>query len=147
MSLANMSDGETALQEAEKLIQLMAGLDHIEPSVAVYNSFITVCNKQLFGKAQLLDKALDILSKMNEMSQSDDRLAPNQVTLSLVMKACSLSQHDDHEKVMANMSKIFSQLEEQEPSEKSALALTDRAYFYMMKCVDNCVIGDQAAKK
>ncbi|KAL7542811.1 hypothetical protein ACHAXR_012125 [Thalassiosira sp. AJA248-18] len=142
MSLANMSDGEKAIQEAERLTQLIQDQDHLESSVTAYNAFITVCNRQLFGKAELYDKALDILDKMNTSG-----ISPNPETLALVMKACSLSEHNDHEKVLATSTRLFSQLEEQESSEKSALALTDRAYYYMMKCVDTHMVEDEGAKK
>eukprot|EP00584_Thalassiosira_punctigera_P005665 CAMPEP_0172532284 /NCGR_PEP_ID=MMETSP1067-20121228/5398_1 /TAXON_ID=265564 ORGANISM="Thalassiosira punctigera, Strain Tpunct2005C2" /NCGR_SAMPLE_ID=MMETSP1067 /ASSEMBLY_ACC=CAM_ASM_000444 /LENGTH=844 /DNA_ID=CAMNT_0013316787 /DNA_START=334 /DNA_END=2868 /DNA_ORIENTATION=+ len=147
LSLANMTDGENALQEAERLIQLMQDETDLEPSAAIYNAHITVCNKQLFGKAQLYDKALSILDEMRERSKANPGASPNPATLALVMQACSLSEHEDREKVLATASTLFSQLEERESSEKSAVALTDRAYFYMMKCVDAHTIDDLDAKK
>mmetsp|Transcript_28208 Transcript_28208/g.60102 ORF Transcript_28208/g.60102 Transcript_28208/m.60102 type:complete len:895 (+) Transcript_28208:112-2796(+) len=148
MSLANMSDGEKALEEAERLIELMQDKEYLESSVAAYNAYIIVCNRQLFGKkAQLYDKALDILNKMKEMSKTNPGVSPSPETLALVMKAFSLSDHDDHEKVIDTASDIFFQLKEQETSEKSAVALTDRAYFYMMKCVDRHLVEDPAKKK
>lgn len=147
MSMANRSDGEKAIQEAERLIQLMDDKNDLKSSVAVYNAFIIMCNKQLFGKAQLYDKALDILEKMNERSKTNPGAAPTSETLALIMKACSLSEHKDHDRVLATATQLFSQLEAQETGAKSALALTDRAYFYMLKCVDACLSDDAAAKK
>jgi len=147
MSLANMPDGKKGIEEAERLIELMQEKDDLESPVAVYNAFITVCNRKLFGKAQLYDKALNILDKMNEMSKKNPGATPNPETLALVMKSCSLSAHEDHESVLATASKLFSQLVKQESSEKSAVALTDRAYYYMMKCVDTHMVEDPVAKK
>ena len=147
MSLANMSDGARAIQEAERLVQLMEDQDHIDSLVAAYNAYIIVCNKHLFGKPQLFDKALEILEKMNEASKTNPGAAPNPETQALVMKACSLSEHDDHEKVLEASSKLFSQLEEQESSDSSADALTDRAYFYMMKCVDVHMASVEGSRK
>ena len=120
---------------------------HLESSVAAYNAFIFVCNKQLFGKAQLYDKALAILDMMTELGKSNPGVLPNPETLALVMKACSLSGHNDHQKVLDTASKLFSQLKEKEPSEQSNVALTDRAYYYMMNCVENHTIEDTDAKK
>lgn len=146
-SLANMSDGEKAIQEAERLIQLMQDQDYLEPSATAYNSYITVCNKQLYGKPQLYDKVLDILDKMNELSKTNPGASPTPETLALVMKACSLSENEDHERVLVSATTLFSQLKEQEPDEKSALSLSDRAYYYMMKCVDTHMVGDKDTKK
>ena len=147
MSLANMSNADSAFQDAERLIKLMEEQTHLESSVAAYNAFIFVCNKQLFGKAQLYDKALAILDMMTELGKSNPGVLPNPETLALVMKACSLSGHNDHQKVLDTASKLFSQLKEKEPSEKSNVALTDRAYYYMMNCVENHTIEDTDAKK
>ena len=146
-SLANMEDGEKAIQEAERLIQLMEENTDLELNAAVYNAFITVCNKQLFGKAHLYHKAMDILEIMKEKSKTNPGAAPNAETIALTMKACSLSEHEDKEKVLATASELFSQLEEQETSENSALALTDRAYYYMLKCIAVCLVEDAEAKK
>mmetsp|Transcript_42259 Transcript_42259/g.88749 ORF Transcript_42259/g.88749 Transcript_42259/m.88749 type:complete len:366 (-) Transcript_42259:213-1310(-) len=136
MSLANMSNAEKAIQEAERLIQLMQDQNDLQISVSVYNAYITVCNRQLHGKSQLYDKALEILDEMTERGKTNPKASPDPETLALVMKACSLSEHDDHARVLATASRLFSSLEEREPSETSATALTDRAYYYMMKCVD-----------
>lgn len=147
MSLANMSNADRAFNEAERLITVMQEQKHLESSVAAYNAFITVCNKQLFGKIQLYDKALEILDKMNQLGKSNPGVLPNPETLALVMKACSLSDHTDHQQVLDTATNLFSQLKEKEPSEKSSVALTDRAYYYMMNCVENHMIGDSDAKK
>lgn len=147
LSLANASDADKAIQQAETLIQAMEDNTHLESSVAAYNAFVTVCNKQLFGQARLYHKVLDILDQMNEASKTNPGATPDAETLALVMKACSLSEHEDRERVLATASKLFSQLEAQESSDQSALALTDRAYFYMLKCVDACLVEDAAAKK
>ncbi|KAL9183497.1 hypothetical protein ACHAXT_004353 [Thalassiosira profunda] len=147
LSLANMTDADAAIQEAERLVQLMQDQDYLESPAAAYNAFITVCNKKLFGKPVLLDKSREILEEMTELSKTHPEATPNPETLALVMKACSLSEHDDHDRVLDMASKLFSQLEAQEQSEQSAVALSDRAYFYMMKCVDEHMIGDPDAKK
>ena len=147
MSLANMSDGDRSIQEAERLVHSMNELDHLESSALAYNAYITVCNKQLFGKPELYNKVLGILDKMNEIHQAKPAASPNPETLALVMKACSLSENDDHEKVLASAASLFSQLEGKETSETSAEALTDRSYYYMMKCVDTHMVGDPSAKK
>jgi len=147
MSLANMSDGEKALEEAERLIQLMEDQEYLESPVAAYNAFIVVCNRQLFGKAHLYDKALETLGKMNELSKTNPGVLPNPETLALVMKACSLSDHNEHKKVLDTASDLFFQLKEQEADEKSAVALTDRAYYYIMKCVDTHLAEDPDKKK
>jgi hypothetical protein len=147
MSLANMSNADRAFSEAERLISLMQEQKHLESSVAAYNAFITVCNKQLFGKIRLYDKALEILDTMNQLGKSNAGVRPNPETLALVMKACSLSDHTNYQQVLDTASNLFSQLKEMEPSEKSSVALTDRAYYYMMNCVENHMIGDADAKK
>lgn len=141
-SLQHMSDGEKAIEEAERLIQSMQ-----EPSVDAYNALVNVCIRKLFAKPQLYHKAMEILDKMNEMGKTSPGVMPNPETLALVMKACSLSEHEDHEKVLDAASDLFFQLKEQEPNEQSAVALTDRAYYNMMKCVDMHLTKDPDAKK
>ena len=147
MSLAHMENADRAFNEAERLIGLMQEQKHLESSVAAYNAFIVVCNKQLFGKTQLYDKALDILEKMNRLGKSNPGVLPNPETLALVMKACALSEHTDHQRVLDTASKLFSQLKDQEPSDKSNVALTDRAYYYMMNCVETHMIDEFDTKK
>mmetsp|Transcript_26991 Transcript_26991/g.46024 ORF Transcript_26991/g.46024 Transcript_26991/m.46024 type:complete len:916 (+) Transcript_26991:80-2827(+) len=147
LSLLNMTDGEMAIKEAERLIKLMNEMEDVESSVTAYNALLNVCNNKIFGKAQLYDKALDILDRMNEASKTNSGAVPNAETLALVMKACYLSQHEDHERVLTTSSKLFSQLEERESSEKSALALTDQIYYNMMKCVDTHMTEDPNEKK
>lgn len=146
MSLAKMSDARKALEEAERLLELMHGQDYLESYATAYNAYIIVCNRQLHGKAQLYDKALGILDKMNEMGKTNPSVLPNAETLSLVMKAISLSGLNDHEKVLNKASDLFFSLKEREPSEKSAEGITDRAYYYMMKCVDLHLVDDPSAK-
>ncbi|KAL7541623.1 hypothetical protein ACHAWF_006990 [Thalassiosira exigua] len=146
-ALANLSDGGEAIEEAERLIELMRGQEHVDPSVAAYNALIAVCNKQLFGKAELFDKALGVLDGMKEARKEAPGVTPTPETFALVMKACSLSEHGDHEKVLDSASKLFNELEGQESDKESAVALTDRAYFYMMKCTERHMVGDQDAKK
>ena len=136
LSLVNMSDADKAFEEAERLIQTMQEQEYLDSTVDVYNAFITVCNRQLFGKAELYDKAINILNTMNEISKTNPKVSPSPETVALVMKACCLSEHDDHEKVLKTATDLFSQLKEQETDDKSAVALSERAYYNMMKCID-----------
>lgn len=145
-SIANMADGERALDEAERLIKLMQDQEYIESSVIAYNAFIVVCNRQLFGKSLLYDKALDILDRMNELGKTNPIMLPNPETLALVMKSCALSEHKDHKKVLETASNLFLRMKENETDEKSNVSLTDRAYYYMMKCVDMYSNKDPDAK-
>jgi hypothetical protein len=145
-SIASMSDGQRALDEAERLIKLMHGQEHIKSSVVAYNSFIVVCNRQLFGKSELYDKALNILDMMDEMGKTNPTMLPNPETLSLVMKSCALSEHKDRKKVLKTASDLFFRMKEKETDEKSNVAMTDRAYYYMMKCVDMYSSKDPNAK-
>ncbi len=147
MSLANMVSADNAFNEAERLIGLMQEQKYLKSSVTSYNAFIVVCNKQLFGKIQLYDKVLGILNTMIKLGKINPGVVPNPETLALVMKACALSEHTDHQKVLETASNLFSQLKDQEPSDKSNVALTDRAYYYMMNCVEKHMIGDSDAKK
>jgi len=141
-----MADGERALDEAERLIKLMQDQEYIESSVIAYNAFIVVCNRQLFGKSLLYDKALDILDRMNELGKTNPIMLPNPETLALVMKSCALSEHKDKKKVLETASKLFLRMKENETDEKSNVSLTDRAYYYMMKCVDMYSNKDPDAK-
>ena len=131
-----MPDGARALDEAERLIELMQDQEYIGSSVVAYNAYIVVCNRQLFGKPELYDKALGILDRMDEMGKTNPAILPNPETLALVMKSCALSEHKDHKKVLETASSLFSRMKDRETDEKSNVALTDRAYYYMMKCVD-----------
>lgn len=135
-SISNMPDGARALDEAERLIELMQDQEYIGSSVVAYNAFIVVCNRQLFGKPELFDKALGILDRMDEMGKTNPVMLPNPETLALVMKSCALSEHKDHKKVLETASNLFLRMKDRETDEKSNVALTDRAYYYMMKCVD-----------
>jgi len=136
LSLVNMDDADKAYEESERLIQLLQNNESLNLTASAYNAFITVCNRQFYGKSELYDKAISILDKMNDLSKTNPEVSPTPETLALVMKACALSEHNDHEKILKTASDIFSQLKEQETDDKSAVALSDRAYYYMMKCVD-----------
>lgn len=142
LALAHLSDSKKAIQLADQLLTLMEGQEYIEPSIAVHNAYLTLCIKQLHGKSELFDKAQEVLGKLKQMHD----LSPNSETLSLVIKACSVSDRDDNDEVLAKATEIFSQLVTQEITENSALALTDGAYFHMMKCVVNHE-GNYDAKK
>ena len=145
LSLVNMSDSDKAIEEAERLIQMMQDQEYLNNvTVDFYNAFIIVCNRQLFGKAELYDKALSILDRMNEGSKINPKVTPTPETVALVMKACSLSEHENHKKVLKTASNLFNQLKEQETDDKSALALSDRAYYNMMKCVDMYLIEEES---
>ena len=136
LSLVNMDDTDKAFEEAARLTQLLQDSESLNLTASAYNAFITVCNRQFYGKSELYDKAISILDKMNDLSKTNPEVSPTPETLALVMKACALSEHNDHEKILKTASDIFSQLKEQETDDKSAVALSDRAYYYMMKCVD-----------
>jgi len=110
-------------------------LQYIRSSVVAYNAFIVVCNRQLFGKPELFDKALGILDRMDEMGKINPVMLPNPETLALVMKSCALSEHKDHTKVLKTASNLFLRMKDRETDEKSNVALTDRAFYYMMKFV------------
>jgi hypothetical protein len=140
MAIANLTDSEKALDEAERLIKLMEEQEYIESSVAAYNAYIIVSHRQLYGKPQLYDTALDILDKMNEMGKINSVMLPSSDTLALVMKSCALSEHSDHKKVLNTATTLFLQMKEKE-------TLSDRAYYYMMKCVDMYSNKDSEAKK
>lgn len=142
LALSHMTDREKAVQVAELLLTLMEGQDFIEPSISVHNAYLKLCISLLHGTPELHDKAQDILGKLKQVHA----LSPNPETMALVIKACSVSDREDHEEVLAKANEIFSQLVAQEITEKSALALTDGAYFHMMKCVHN-YMGDDNAKK
>ena len=143
LALAHMTDRDKAIQVAELLLSLMDGQDFIEPSIDVHNAFLKLCIKQLHGTSELYDKAQDILNKLKQ----SHGLSPNSETIALVIKACSVSDRDDTEEVLAKATDLFSQLETQEVTEKSALALTDGAYFHMMKCTHTYVDNDEAKKE
>ncbi|KAL7452557.1 hypothetical protein ACHAWC_004295 [Mediolabrus comicus] len=143
LALAHMTDRDKAIQVAELLLSLMDGQDFIQPSIDVHNAFLKLCIKQLHGTSELYDKAQDIL---NNLKQSHG-LSPNSETIALVIKACSVSDRDDTEEVLAKATDLFSQLETQEVTENSALALTDGAYFHMMKCIHTYVNNDEVKKE
>ncbi|KAL3821696.1 hypothetical protein ACHAXA_003254 [Cyclostephanos tholiformis] len=145
-SISNMSDSQWALDEAERLIKLMHDQESIESSVVAYNSLIVVCNKQLFGKSELYDKALKILDRMDELGKTNPILLPNTETLALVMKAIALSEHKDQKKALKTASDLFLRMKEKETDQKSNVAMTDRAYYYMMKCVKMYSSKDTEAK-
>jgi len=140
MAIANLTDSEKALDEAERLIKLMEEQEYIESSVAAYNAYIIVTHRQLFGKPQLYDTALDILDKMNRMGTKNPIMLPSSDTLALVMKSCALSEHSDHKRVLNTATTLFLQMKEKE-------TLSDRAFFNMMKCVDMYSNKDSEAKK
>ena len=140
MAIANLTDSENALDEAERLIKLMEEQEYIESSVAAYNAYIIVTHRQLFGKPQLYDTALDILDKMNRMGTKNPIMLPSSDTLALVMKSCALSEHSDHKRVLNTATTLFLQMKEKE-------TLSDRAFFNMMKCVDMYSNKDSEAKK
>ena len=143
LSLVNMDDADKAYLDAERLIQLLQDNESLNLTASAYNAFITVCNRQFYGKSELYDKAISILDKMNDLSKTNPEVSPTPETLALVMKACALSEHNDHEKVLKTASDIFSQLKEQETDDKSAVALSDRAYYYMMKCIDMYMVEEE----
>lgn len=147
MSIAKMTDSEKALDEAERLIKLMQDQEYMVSSVIAYNSYLVVCSKQLFGKPQLYDKAFDVLNRMNELGKINPEMLPSPDTLALIMKACALSEHKDHKKVLDTASNLFLQMKEKEIDDKSTVALTDRAYYYMMKSVDMYSKNDPDSKK
>lgn len=137
-----MEDREKAMQVADLLLTLMEGQDFIEPSITVHNAYLKLCNNLLHGTPQLFDKAQDFLGKLKQRHD----LSPDPETMALVIKACSVSEREDNEEVLATATEIFSYLVAQEITENSALALTDGAYFHMMKCVHN-YMGNEDAKK
>lgn len=145
LSLVNMEDADKAFEESERLIQLLRDDEFLNLTASAYNAFITVCNRQFYGKSELYDKANNILDKMNDLGKTNPEVSPTPETLALVMKACALSEHNDHEKVLKTASDIFSQLKEQETDDKSAVALSDRSYYYMMKCVDMYMVEEGLA--
>lgn len=147
LALASMKDAEQAVAEANRLIQLMEAQTYLEPSVTVYNALLELCCKKLFITPQLFDKAINILETLKEKSISHPQLTPNTETLSLVMKACSLSERKDHEHVLKTATDLFSQLVAKETDEKSAVALTDSCYFQLMKCVSMHLEENEEEKK
>ncbi|KAL7491890.1 hypothetical protein ACHAWT_005097 [Skeletonema menzelii] len=142
LALSHMTDRKKAMQVAELLLTLMEGQDFIEPSIAVHNAYLKLCNNLLHGTPELFDKAQEFLGKLKQRHD----VSPSPETLALVIKACSVSEREDNEEVLATATEIFSQLVAQEVTENSALALTDGAYFHMMKCVHNYV-GNEDVKK
>ena len=146
-ALGNMSDGSAATKEAERLIHLMEDQEYLDPSIDVYNALLDVCCKTLFVTSGLFDEALSILQKLKEKSRKHPELIPKPETLALVIKACSLSERDDHEKVLKTATDLFSQLAAKEADEKSAIALTDNCYYYLMKCVGMHMLGEPDAMK
>ncbi|KAK1736967.1 hypothetical protein QTG54_012412 [Skeletonema marinoi] len=139
----NRLNRDKATQVAELLLTLMEGQDFIEPSITVHNAYLKLCNNLLHGTPELFDKAQVILGNLKQRHD----LSPDSETMALVIKACSVSDREDHEKVLATATEIFSQLVAQEVTENSALALTDGAYFHMMKCVHNYMGNDDAKKE
>ena len=146
LALANISDAEAAIQEADKLIQMMEEQEHLERSIVVYNAYLKLCAKQMFGKAELYEKALETLGRLKEMSKQHTAASPSSETLSLVIKSCSLAERTDHESVLATASNLFDQLVAKEADEKSAEALTDGCYYHMMRCVNTHVIDEVERK-
>ena len=138
LALSHMSDREKAIQVAELLLTLMP-----QPSINVQNAYLKLCNNVLHGTPELFDKALEILARLKQRHD----ISPNPETMALIIKACSVSDREDHDEVLAKANEIFSQLESQEVTEKSALALTDGAYFHMMKCVHNYMDNEEAKKE
>jgi len=143
LALSHMTDSKKAIQVAELLLTLMEGQDFIEPTIAVHNAYLKLCINQLHGTHELYDKAQEIFGKLKQMRE----LSPNSETMALVIKACSVSDREDHDEVLAKATEIFSQLATQEITENSALALTDGAYFHMMKCVHSYMNNDDAKKE
>jgi len=147
LALASMKDAEQAIAEANRLVRLMEAQEYLEPSVTVYNALIELCCKTMFITPELFDKAINILETLKEKSISHPQLTPNAETLSLVIKACSLSEREDHEHVLKTATDLFSQLVAKETDEKSAVALTDSCYFHLMKCVSMHMEENEEDKK
>ncbi len=147
LALASMKDIGQAIAEANRFIQLMEDQEYLEPSVTVYNALLELCCKKMFITSELFDKAIEILETMKEKSKTHPQLTPNAETLSLVMKACSLSQREDHEHVLKTATDLFSQLAAKETDETSAVALTDNCYFHLMKCVTMHMVENEEDMK
>ena len=75
-----------------------------------YNALLSLCTKVLYGKQVLYDKALSILAKLKETSNTHLELKPNTETMSLIIKACAHSKREDHEAVLGTATRIFSEL-------------------------------------
>ena len=147
LSLAKMNDSSAAIKEAERLITLMEEIEDLGHSIIVYNALLTLCSKILYDKHELYDKAKDILGKLYETSKLHPALAPTPETMSLVIKACALSQREDHEVVFGTATNIFSELIAQEDDERSSLVITDSCYYHMMRCVMIHMPGDADTRK
>eukprot|EP00804_Cyclotella_cryptica_P028082 CCRYP_016148-RB/>CCRYP_016148-RB protein AED:0.01 eAED:0.01 QI:153/1/1/1/0.14/0.12/8/2051/850 len=147
LSLAKMNDSSAAFKEAERLIALMEETEYLDRSVIVYNALLTLCSKVLYDKHELYDKAMDIFGKLNETTKLHSALAPTPETMSLVIKACALSQREDHEVVFGTATKIFSELIAQENDERSSLVVTDSCYYHMMRCTMAHMPGDAETRK
>lgn len=144
LSLAKMAD---AIKEAERLISVMEESGYLERSILVYNALLTLCTKTLYGKSELYDKAMEILSKLDDASKTYPELAPNTETKSLIIKACAYCGRKGNEEVLATANQIFSELVAQEEDEKSAKIITDACYYHMMLCSANIMTGNEESKK
>ena len=107
LALSHMTDRGKAIQVADLLLTLMEGQDFMEPSIAVHNAYLKLCNNILHGTPELFDKAQEFLGKLQQRPD----VSPNPETMALVIKACSVSEREDHEEVLATATEIFSQLD------------------------------------
>ena len=105
-----MPDGDAAIKEAKRLTTFIEETDYLDNSITVYNALLSLCTKVLYGKQELYDKALSILAKLKETSNTHLELKPNAETMSLIIKACAHSKREDHEAVLGTAAKIFSEL-------------------------------------
>lgn len=147
LSLAKMNDSSAAIKDAERLITLMEETEDLGRSIIVYNALLTLCSKVFYDKSELYDKAMEILGKLNETSKLYPALAPTPETMSLIIKACALSQRDDHDVVFGTANTIFTELIAQEDDERSSLVVTDSCYYHMMRCVKIHMPGDADTRK
>ena len=136
LALGNMKDSSKAIQEAERLIDLLEVDESLGASVAVYNAYLTLLNKAYHGQEILLDKAMATLATMNEKSKTNSSVKPDSETVALVMKACSISRHSDRGRILSEVSQLFNKMLEQEPNDKSHEYMTDYIYFNKMKSTE-----------
>ena len=136
LALGKMTDSAKAIREAERLIGLLEVDERLGASVTVYNAYIALLNKAYHGQEILFDKAMATLATMDEKSETNKSVKPDSETVALVMKACSISRHNDRGRILSVVSQLFNKMLEQEPNDKSHESLTDYIYFNKMKSIE-----------
>jgi hypothetical protein len=151
-AVSTIKDTRIAIKEAERLVGTFESLrkqnSAIESSTKVYNALIDFYIDISARDKRLAQNLFSICNKIcNRMETQTPSLEPDAMTHTLLLKSCTIDDGnvDSKEQKLQLAREIFDKISEH--SEEKGSMLSDKCYFYMMKCVTQNINDPEEKKK